>query len=423
MKKSVFISIVLMLGMVIGMSTIALSKAPTTISFWFPGFTKVNDQYFFNAVNDFNKQYPDIRVQVTTLPSNITDINTKLNAALLSGTYPDVLSVFLSSIAARGSRGDFMPLDNFVNSWSDKNDIYASALETGVYKNKILGLGYYPAPEVLTYRKDYFKEAGLDPEKAPTTWEELEDYAKKLTKRDANGSVVRAGFDIPALNTAAFYKPFMRQNGSIIIDEKKERAAFTDQNSIDSWEFIFKLKNENVSIPYDYEKRDDVPFVKGNSAMSFLQTVQIFNMIRNDPTMKDKLGFAPVLTHKKKVAFCGYRLFVIGSKTKHKKEAWEFIKFMMSKEQMMQRFNQLNIPVVRTSLENSFIAANPALNKVLVEYIKYGKGAECVSWNNTAFAYVQTAYEEVYNNRKTVAQALRDAANNLQKDLNARQNK
>ena len=48
----------------------------------------------------------------------------------------------------------------------------------------------------LTWNKDHFKEAGLDPEKPPRTWDEFRDYAKKLTKRDAQGNITRVGYAI-----------------------------------------------------------------------------------------------------------------------------------------------------------------------------------------------------------------------------------
>jgi len=48
----------------------------------------------------------------------------------------------------------------------------------------------------LTWNKDHFKEAGLDPEKPPRTWDEFRDYAKKLTKRDAAGTITRVGYAI-----------------------------------------------------------------------------------------------------------------------------------------------------------------------------------------------------------------------------------
>ena len=48
----------------------------------------------------------------------------------------------------------------------------------------------------LTWNKDHFKEAGLDPEKPPRTWDEFRDYAKKLTKKDAQGNITRVGYAI-----------------------------------------------------------------------------------------------------------------------------------------------------------------------------------------------------------------------------------
>jgi ABC-type glycerol-3-phosphate transport system substrate-binding protein len=416
--KGLFILLVSILFITaLNSSAFVEAKGPVTISFWFPGADSVNDAYFTGVAREFEKTHPQIKVSVTVLPAAVADIGLKLNAAMLAGTFPDVFSAYLNFIGTRAPLGDFYPLNSFINKWPDRNDIYESAIDTGMYKNKIFGLGFFPAPEILVYRKDFFKEAGLDPEKPPTNWDELEQYALKLTKRDSNGNVIRAGMDIPAINASVFFRPIMRQNGSLVVNEKKGTPAFTDQNSIEAWDFLIKLKNKSVSIPYNYQKKESIPFIKGNAAMSFLQSTQIATMIKNDPSMEKNLGFASVLSRKKKVAFCGYRLFTIGSSSKHKKESWEFIKFMMSKEQMRKRYKELNIPVVRKSLEAEFIAGDPELNKIQVEYIKYGKGAESVPWISVAIKHLHLAWEEAYNNKKTPAQALKDAEINLKKDM------
>ncbi|GHO89808.1 extracellular solute-binding protein [Dictyobacter formicarum] len=46
----------------------------------------------------------------------------------------------------------------------------------------------------LFWNKDLFKAAGLDPNKPPTTWAELETYTQKLTKRDSKGAITQLGF-------------------------------------------------------------------------------------------------------------------------------------------------------------------------------------------------------------------------------------
>jgi ABC-type glycerol-3-phosphate transport system substrate-binding protein len=48
----------------------------------------------------------------------------------------------------------------------------------------------------LTWNKQHFREAGLDPERPPQTWDELRDYCRRLVKRDATGNIVRVGYAI-----------------------------------------------------------------------------------------------------------------------------------------------------------------------------------------------------------------------------------
>ena len=394
----------------------ASSNDQVTLNFWFPGESEVNEAYFINAAKEFESTHPGIKIQTTVLPAGSNDIETKLNAAKLSGTYPDVFSAYLVFIGTRGALGDFAPLDEFIGTWEDKDDIIESALALGKYQGQTIGLGYFPAPEVLTYRKDYFEEAGLDPDKPPTNWEELAAYAEKLTIRDADGKVIRAGLDIPLNNASTLFEQFMRQNGSQIIDEEKGIPVFADQASVEAFQYLADLHNK-VSIPYDNQNKDTVPFLSGKSAMSFLTTSVISNLIKNQPDLKDKLGYAPVLKNKEKVAFTGYRLFTIGSTSKHPSEAWEFIKFMMSKEQMWKRYEELQIPVVRKSLEQRFIDADPEINAILVDYVKYGKGKPVTPFTSTYNKYIHLAFEEVLTGTKSPEQALNDAQEALIKEL------
>lgn len=392
-------------------------KDPVTLSFWFPGADKVNDEYFTNIAKEFEKSHPNIKIVTTVLPASAADVDTKLNAAKLSGTFPDVFSSYLIYMGTRGTKGEFAPLDDYINKWDEKNDIFDSALSIGKIKDKTVGLGFFPAPEILTYRKDYFKEAGLDPEKPPATWEELAAYAEKLTKKDDSGNTIRAGFDIPGPNASVFFEPFMRQNGSKVIDEDKEVPAFNDGKAVEALDYIVGLAKKKVNIPYNYQKKDEIPFVSGKSAMSFLQTSSITNMITNNPDLKDQLGFVPVMKRENKVAFNGYRLFTIGANSKHKDESWEFIKFMMSKDQVWKRYKDMKIPVVRKSLEKQFMDENPAFNGVLLDYVKNGKGKPIIPWTSLYDKYIHLAYEEAIAGKKPAAQALSDAQTSLEKEI------
>lgn len=420
MKKVLALILVLVstLGLFFSESGIAQGAKKldaATIKFWFPTEGTVNDAYFMDAVKEFEKMYPQIKVEITRLPTNNTDVELKLNAALLNNDYPDVFSSYLVFIGTRGSKGDFADLRPYLRQWSEKGDLMESALNVGAYKGKQYGIGYYPAPQILTYRTDYFKEAGLDPAKPPTTWEELRQYAYKLVKKDSSGAVIRSGYDVPAIDAETSLLAFMRQAGSLVIDERKEKTAFVNKKSADALEFMTSMKDQ--SIPYDGAKLDDFPFMKGNAAMCFINIGQISKLLAKDSSMSDKLAYAPVLKKNAKSAFCGYRLFTMGAKSKYKNQSWEFIKFMMSKEQMMKRAKEINIPVVRKSLEDDYIQLNPKLNKAIVEYTQYGKGMPVTSWSSIFTKFIRSAYEQVYTGRKTPMQALKEIDLSIKKEL------
>jgi len=391
--------------------------AKTAVTFWFPGGA-AQEGYFLNAAKRFEAKNPDIRMEVSVLPPDAADIEARLNTAKLSDTFPDVFSAYLVFMGTRGARGDFAPLDDYIAKWDGKDDILKSALAMGRYQGKIIGLGFFPAPKLVPYRKDFFAEAGLDPERPPQNWEELAGYARKLVLRDEAGNVIRTGIDIPSQTPATvFIEPFMRQNGSLVIDEEKLEPSWTDEGAIEALEYIAGLWQEKLSIPHNLQQWLEHPFSKGNGSIGFLLASVLVNMFEEDPGLKEKVGYIPPMGPVHKVTFCGYRLFTIGAKSKVKDEAWRFIRFMMEKEEMWKRYEVLRIPPVRSSMQDRFIKDDPEFNRAVVEYIKYGKGKAVTPWTSIANKYLSQAYEEALNGVKSSQQALIDADKALRAEL------
>ena len=71
-----------------------------------------------------------------------------------------------------------------------------SFMENSMIDGKTYGIPFQRSTPVLYYNKEAFAEAGLD--KAPETWEEMKDYAAKLTKKDDSGNVTQWGVRIPS---------------------------------------------------------------------------------------------------------------------------------------------------------------------------------------------------------------------------------
>ena len=394
------------------------AKDKVILSFYASAPDDATKSYFNGAVERFHESNPNIEVEITLLPSSGADVNKKMNTAKISGMYPDVFVAFLNMIAPRGGVGEFAVLDDYIANWDGKDDVYRSVMDMGKLKGKQLALGFYPLPEVFAYRKDYFEEAGLDPEKPPKNWNELEEYAQKLVVRDDSGRVTRAGIDVPVIDGGSTtLEAFMRQNGSMVIDEANNKPAFTDDASIEALEFLGNLSAQNLTIPYDSTKSNTIPFINGNSAMTISNISVIKSMINNKPELEAAVGIAPVLENKERVAFCAQRFFTIGETSEHKDEAWEFVKFMMSKDEFWNRYKEMGVSPVRKSMEQQFIDDDPKINKYLLEYVEYGVGKPRVTWVFNYNKFISTAYEEVVTGKNDARSALETAYEGLKKEL------
>lgn len=76
---------------------------------------------------------------------------------------------------------------------SIKDDLYPNLWQAVQYKDKFYGVPFITDTRVLFYNKKAYRQAGLDPEKPPRTWKELEEQAKKLDIKKGN-TYERIGF-------------------------------------------------------------------------------------------------------------------------------------------------------------------------------------------------------------------------------------
>lgn len=395
-------------------------KDVVTLQFWYQGTDDITVDFNEKWIAEFNKNHPNIRVEGTGMSNTISDQETMLNAAVLSDTYPDVIGLVLAEVGSRGSLGDLEPLQLYVDAWDDKDNLYSSAYSMGLYEGNQVALGYYPNPQIWVYRKDAFKEAGLDPEVPPASWEEMKEDAVKLTKYDENGTVVFAGMDVPTSDTSlVFTEPFMRSAGSKVIDETNLTPSFTDEGAIAALDFIGELSKLNISIPHDQQKSDERPFINGKAAMSNLSIGNIATFKANNPDVE--LGYIDLIHQKagdKGAAFCGYQLYALGQSGKHKDEAWEFLSYMLSDEVVWDRYETFNTPIVKYSLEDKYMSSgDDEYNKAIMNYVENGKGKAAVSWISSANKYLSNAYEQVVYGKMDAKEALEEAQTQLQAEI------
>jgi multiple sugar transport system substrate-binding protein len=120
-----------------------------------------------------------------------------LLTAVAGGTPPDGAANY--NYLDYMSREVVIPIDDFVSASTKikKADYLEAVWDIGNYKGKQYGL---PANECFVqqgfvYNAKMVRNAGLDPEKPPVTWDDLYIWHQTITKFDAAGNVTAIGYD------------------------------------------------------------------------------------------------------------------------------------------------------------------------------------------------------------------------------------
>lgn len=160
------------------------------ISYW-EKWTGFEADAMKTIVDDFNASQDRIYVDYMS----ISGIDRKLLTATAGGNPPDIGGIWSASLPIFAEQWALTPLDDYLVEYGISSTNYIPIFwDMCQYRGHTWALPSTPGSIALIYNKRLFREAGLDPERPPRTIEELNDYARKLTKYDEKGTLVQLGF-------------------------------------------------------------------------------------------------------------------------------------------------------------------------------------------------------------------------------------
>jgi multiple sugar transport system substrate-binding protein len=159
---------------------------------------------------------------------------------------PDLVSVGDYQLAEFIYRQLLAPVDPSAFGFDSQEELI-DAYEPGVLKGFIFDGKLYGVPMEhgsisLFYRRDFFEEADLDPDRPPTTWEEVMDMGQKLTKRDANGKIVRAGWGWEARSLSShfyYWGTLLPQKGVDFLNEDGTANGFSNDAGMAAFQYLY----------------------------------------------------------------------------------------------------------------------------------------------------------------------------------------
>jgi multiple sugar transport system substrate-binding protein len=118
------------------------------------------------------------QVALTEVP--FAELVQKYATAIAGGQAPDALSLDLVYTPAFAAAGQLEDLTDWAHGLPYFDSLAPSHVKLGTYQDRNYGLPLLVETSVFAWNKDLYKAAGLDPEKAPANWDEIEANAEKI---------------------------------------------------------------------------------------------------------------------------------------------------------------------------------------------------------------------------------------------------
>jgi multiple sugar transport system substrate-binding protein len=157
-----------------------------------PGSTTAATQQFNNQVAEFEKANPSIKVKSVTYQWTGPTFAAKLAA----GTLPTVFTVPFTDARTLGDNGQLSDLTSQVKALPYFSKFNPAVIAEGTDSaGKIVAVPTAAYAQALHYNRKLFAAAGLDPNKPPTTWAQLEGDAAQIASKTGKTGYAEMGKD------------------------------------------------------------------------------------------------------------------------------------------------------------------------------------------------------------------------------------
>jgi multiple sugar transport system substrate-binding protein len=345
------------------------------------------DQTLQKIIDSYNKQGRN-KVSLKILP----EYDTALQTALAGGDPPDVFYVNDNKLPDLAKNGVLEPIGDKVDN---PDDFYPSLRESFTYQ----GVNYCPPKDFSTLQLVYnvaeLEKAGVQP---PTTWDELADAAKKLTKGK------RAGISFGA----EFYRwgVFMAQAGAWPTNAEITQMTMEDPKMRTALDYVAKLHADGsaatpaqLGVGWGGEALG-----KGKAAMTIEGNWIVGAMSTDFPDVKyavAELPAGPAGKATMSFSVC----YGVAAAGRHKAAAIDLVTYLTSPEQQLLFTKDFPVMPSRASLADKWLAEKKEL-QAFVTGASYAKKSVFVPGFKTVIDTLTEGIEGLAKGNKKVDEVI-----------------
>ncbi|MEK7182705.1 MAG: sugar ABC transporter substrate-binding protein [Patescibacteria group bacterium] len=279
-------------------------------------------------IEEYQKTHPNVKI--TYVRQSPQDYRERLTSSLARNAGPDIFRFHNTWVPLFAN--DLTTLLPEVLSASEfQSRFYPIAASDLTHNGRIVGIPLEIDGLGLYVNDALFKAANLT---SPTTWDELRRAALALTTRDQQGSITQAGVALGTVNNVDHWQDIL---SLMMLQNSANPARPTDKRAEDALAFytIFATADKvwDETLP-----PSTLSFASGKVAMYFAPSWEVFEVKAKNPSLSFHIVPVPQLPKstpgEEDITWASYWAEGVWARSKHPKEAFEFLKFMSEKESL-----------------------------------------------------------------------------------------
>jgi len=330
----------------------------TKLTIWV-GWSARELKEFKSVVSEYDAKNKNVDVKVV---GGIND--DKIIAAMRAGNAPDVVSSFTSqNVGIYCSSGGWIDLAPYLKKSKIDEKIFPAATRYYTqYKGTRCALPLLADVTGLYYNKKLLAAAGYT--RPPRTFDELTAYAKKLTKKNPDGTLKVVGYD-PFFgfyqNTAGAYAPqfgkYFDKDGKSALSKDPSWAKFLKwQKALVDFYGHSKLVKWQAGAGDEFSAAH--AFENGKLAMMLDGEWRVAFVAAEHPELSYGTAPMPVDASKPSLYGAGYvngTIIGIPKNGSHRDEAWDLVKYLTTNDHALAKFSNgiRNVPSTVSSTKSN----------------------------------------------------------------------
>ncbi|MGM0903977.1 MAG: ABC transporter substrate-binding protein [Bacillota bacterium] len=379
-------------------------------------------QAYEEIVAAFEAKHPNIKINMQSMHWG-NEYELRLRTELVAGNPPDIMAIDSPNLALYASAGFLLSLDSYMKEAGYLEDIPKGLLNGLTYNDEIYLVPIVEPSIALFYNINLFRENGIplpsmDP-KNPLSWDEVLEIAIKINNPEKGVIGIDPSQGFGGGEGPAYFKmPILWQFGADVLspDASTAEGYLNSEEALEALQFYQDLYQKHhvaaVELPPNAFETDKLAMtVLGSWHLEELKKYPGF-------VLGEDFGVAPLPKAKSQVAPNGGWALGISSKTKHPKEALEFVNFATGKEGS-KIFTEItgDLPA-RFSVAEDFPDLNEYPKNIFIEQGQhYSKNRPVTPAYPVISEAIKVLFEDVGKNGKDVKTAANEAVEKINNSL------